>query len=79
MNALSEKWKGILLCTGRTSLIQTHDVVSQVGAPGGGHDLDSSQVFGYLDGDLADLQGQLTCGNQNHRWNIKTHKRGGWR
>lgn len=62
---------GILLPTSPTSLIQTHDVISQVGAPGSSHDLDSSQVFSYLDGDLADLQGQLTRGNHNQCWNIK--------
>lgn len=48
-----------------TGLVQPHDVVSQVGAPGGGHDLHSPQVFADLDADLAHLQGQLTRGHHD--------------
>lgn len=54
-----------------TSLIQTHDVISQVGAPGGGHDFDSSQVFAELDADLAHLQCQLTSGHHDNGWRGK--------
>lgn len=75
MNAPSKNCKRIHWPASCTSFIQTHDVITQVGATGRGHDLDSSQVFRYLDGDLADLQGQLTRGNQNHGWNNKTDKR----
>lgn len=53
-----------------TSLIQAHDVISQVGAPGGGHDFHSSQVFADLDADLAHLQSQLTSGHHDNGWGM---------
>lgn len=48
-----------------TSLIQAHDVISQVGATSGSHDFDSSQVFADLDADLANLKCQLTGGDHD--------------
>lgn len=58
-----------------TGLIQAHDVISQVGAPSGGHDFDSSQVFTDLDADLAHLQRQLTGGHHDNGWEITMYRR----
>lgn len=51
-----------------TCLIKTHDVVPQVGAACGGHDLDPSQVLAELNADLAHLQGQLSGRHQYYGW-----------
>lgn len=40
-------------------LLQSHDVLLQVGSAGGGHDL-AAHVFGDLDANLRSLEGQLT-------------------
>ena len=51
---------------GLTGLVQAHDVVPQVGAPGGGHDLHPAHVLADLDADLTDLQGELPGGYHHH-------------
>lgn len=53
-----------------TSLIQAHDVISKISAPGGCHDFNSSQVFADLDTDLTHLQRQLTSGHHDKSWGI---------
>lgn len=56
-----EEQRGVSTC-----LVQAHDVIPQVGASRGGHDLHPAQVLTDLDADLAHLQGQLTRGHQHH-------------
>ena len=51
-----------------TCLIETHDVIPQVGSPSGNHDLDPSKVLAELNADLAHLQGQLSCGDHYYGW-----------
>lgn len=55
-------------CTTNTCLIKTHDVIPQVGAPCGSHDLDPSEVLAELNADLAHLQGQLSCWHHYYGW-----------
>ncbi len=46
-------------------LVQSHNVVPEVGAPGGDHDLDV-QVLAELDRDLTCLERQLSGGDDDH-------------
>lgn len=54
-----------------TRLIQSHDVIAEVGATCGRHHLDSAHVFADLDADLAHLQSQFSGGNDDHSWKSK--------
>ena len=54
-----------------TGLVQAHDVVPQVGAAGGGHDLDPAHVLADLNADLTDLQGKLPGGYHHHGYGEK--------
>lgn len=60
----------ILKINGTTStyLIKTHDIIPQVGATRGCHDLDPSKVLADLNADLAHLQGQLSCWHHHYGW-----------
>lgn len=52
-----------------TCLVKTHDVIPQIGAARGSHDLDTSEVLAELNADLAHLQGQLPCWHHDYGWN----------
>lgn len=51
-----------------TRLIQSHDVISEVGSTCGRHHLHSTHVFADLDADLAHLQSQFSGGHNDQSW-----------
>lgn len=48
-----------------TGLIEPHDVITEVGPPGGCHHLNPTHVFANLDADLAHLQSQFSGGDND--------------
>lgn len=65
----------ILNSSSGTCLVKTHDVIPQIGATCGSHDLDTSQVLAELNADLAHLQGQLSRWHHYYGW-IETEMEG---
>lgn len=54
-----------------TCLIQSHDVIAEVGSTCGCHHLHSTHVFADLDADLAHLQSQFSGGHDDQSWGGK--------